>query len=78
LREKNHMKTQKAKIGKKYHKQPERVEISPYLKTVMQGAPPRYLDDEIEAIKLANHLGWVPKPEDWSPAIKPGSRMEYL
>ncbi len=28
------MKTQKAKIRKKYHKQPEPIEISPYLKAV--------------------------------------------
>ena len=72
------MKTKSVKNREKCHQQPETVEISPYLKAVMKGAPPRYLDDEIEAVKLANQFGWTPEPKDWSPAIKPGSRMEYL
>jgi hypothetical protein len=44
----------------------------------MEGAPPKYLDDEIEAINLAKKLGWRPKPGEGSPAYKPGSCMEYL
>ena len=53
------------------------IEISPYIRAVMEGAPPRYLDDEMEALKMAEKLGWEAKG-DGSPAIKPGSRMEYL
>lgn len=52
-------------------------EISPYIRAVMEGAPPRYLDDEMEALKMVEKLGWEAKG-DGSPAIKPGSRMEYL
>ena len=53
------------------------IEISPYIRAVMEGAPPRYLDDEMEALKMAEKLGWEAKG-DGSPAIKPGSHMEYL
>jgi len=53
------------------------IKISPYIREVMEGAPPRYLDDEIEALKMAEKLGWEVKG-DGSPAIKPKSRMEYL
>jgi hypothetical protein len=56
----------------------EQIEISPYIKSVMEGAPPRYLDDEIEAINMAKKLGWRPKPGEGSPAYRPGSYMEYL
>jgi len=60
------------------HEEAEQIEISPYLKSVMEGAPPRYLDDEIEAINMAKKLGWRPKPGEGSPAYRPGSYMEYL
>jgi hypothetical protein len=53
------------------------IDISPYIRAVMEGAPPRYLDDEMEALKMAEKLGWEAKG-DGSPAIKPGSHMEYL
>ena len=53
----------------------EQIEISPYIKSVMEGAPPRYLDDEIEAINTAKKLGWRPKPGEGSPAYRAGSYM---
>ncbi len=62
----------------KHCKSQETIEISPYIKAVMEGAPPRYLDDEIEAIKLAKKLGRKPPPGSGSPAVQPGSYMEYL
>ena len=56
----------------------EKIEISPYIKAVMEGAPPKYLEDEVEAINMAKKLGWRPKPGEGSPAYRPGSCMEYL
>ncbi len=72
--------TKRAKQGESERKQSgnvREIEISPYIRAVMEGAPPRYLDYEIEAIRMAEKLGWEAKG-DGSPAIKPGSRMEYL
>jgi hypothetical protein len=46
----------------KYTPEGERLEISPYIWSVMHGAPPRYLDDEDEAIELAKKLGWKADP----------------
>jgi hypothetical protein len=53
------------------------IEISPYIRAVMEGAPPRYLEYEMKALKIAEKLGWEAQ-KDGSPAIKPGSRMDYL
>ena len=50
------------------------IEISPYIRSVMAGASPRYLEDEMKALKIAEQLGWEAQ-KDGSPAIKPGSRM---
>ena len=70
--------TKLAKQEKSERKQIESVEeISPYIRAVMEGAPPRYIDDEVEALKMAEKLSWKARG-DGSPAIEPGSRMEYL
>lgn len=53
-------------------------DIPPYIKAVMKGAPPRYLDDEIEAIKWAKKIGWKAMPNSVSIGVKPGGYMEYL
>ena len=53
-----------------YTPEGERLEISPYIWSVMHGAPPRYLDDEDEAIELAKKLGWKADPR-WHPTVKP-------
>jgi len=76
--EKKHANHRRRKKQKNNLSLSEHIEISPYIKSVMEGAPPRYLDDEIEAINLAKKLGWRPKPGEGSPAYKPGSYMEYL
>ena len=55
----------------------ERLEISPYIWSVMHGAPPRYLEDEDEAIELAKKLGWKADPSCHAPgARKPVSDEE--
>ena len=71
----NHHSCGKRRNGSSPH---EQIEISSYIKSVMEGAPPRYLDDEIEAINMAKKLGWRPKPGEGSPAYRAGSYMEYL
>ena len=48
----------------------ETIEISPYIWAIMHGAPPRYLEDEEEAIRIAKALGWKPDPEDYAPPIE--------
>ena len=53
-------------------------DIPPHIKAVMKGAPPRYLDDEIEAIKWAKKIGWRAMPDSVSIGVKPGGYMEYL
>jgi len=53
-------------------------DIPPHIKAVMKGAPPRYLDYEIEAIKWAKKIGWCAMPNSISIGVKPGSYMEYL
>lgn len=63
--------------GRKQSENVRKIEISPYIRAVMEGTPPRYLDDEMEALKIAEKLGWEARGNG-SPAIKPGSRMEYL
>ena len=55
----------------------ERIEISPYIWSVMHGAPPRYLEDEDEAIEIAKKLGWKADPSCHAPgARKPVSDEE--
>ena len=72
--------TKGAKQSESERKQIEDIrelDISPHIRAVMEGAPPRYLDDEMEALKMAEKLGCEAK-RNGSPAIKSGSRMEYL
>ncbi len=59
----------------KYTPAGERIEISPYIWSVMHGAPPRYLEDEDEAIDLAKKLGWKSDPRCYAP-LKPVSDEE--
>jgi hypothetical protein len=57
----------------------ERIEISPYIWSVMCGAPPRYLEDEDEAIEIAKKLGWKADPSCHAlGAIKPVSDEEMV
>jgi hypothetical protein len=54
----------------------ERMEIPPHIWRVMHGTMPRYLEEEEEALRFAEKLGWKADSKDEAPPLQLGSEVE--